>query len=151
MQDFNATFSAMAGSFDKTAEGRFALVSACWKKVAGEKLSERAILVELHNGVLEVAVADKMWQRNLISHSSELLFKLNTSLGGRYVEQIRFEIRSGYSAERTVKAKPAERNANAAIAELPVSFFNAANSIKSRTLREQFLSAASAATSASRM
>lgn len=147
MQDFNATLSAMAGSFDKTAEGRFTLVSACWKKVAGEMLSGRAIPAELSDGVLEVIVADQMWQRNLMSHSSELLFKLISSLGGRYVKQIRFEIRPKAFADRPEKAMPVDNTAVVSIADLPKSYLSAAGSIKSRSLREQFLSAAAASVS----
>ncbi len=144
MQDFKETLSAMAGLFDRTAEGRFTLVSACWKKVAGEMLTDRAMPTQLSKGLLEVAVADKIWQRNLIAHSSELLFKLNSTLGGRYVKTIQFTIMPAAFVDRADKPTQAERKAVMPIEDLPESFLNAAGSIKSTTLRERFLAVAAA-------
>src|SRR5215216_1481082 len=67
-----------AGNSAEVAE---AAAVAAWKHAAGDGLKERAVALKLENRVLTVAVADRIWQKQLNSMRGQLLFRVNTILG----------------------------------------------------------------------
>src|SRR5204863_5717598 len=67
-------------------------VKLAWSRAAGEGLRRNAIPVSLSGTTLTVSVADALWQKQLQSMAGELLFRVNTLLGGKGVEAIVFRI-----------------------------------------------------------
>ena len=57
-----------------------------WSRAAGEGLRRNAIPVSLFGKTLTVSVADALWQKQLQSMAAELLFRINTLLGGKRVD-----------------------------------------------------------------
>jgi hypothetical protein len=142
MDDFLRILSSVADRLGSTDEGKLAMIRATWRRAAGEMLSQRARPVKLDGTKLEVAVADRMWQRQLAQHTTELLFKLNSTLKDHRVSEIRYVIEPSLFAKKEVDAettKPARDTAH-----LSSELAAAAESIGDLSLRRQFLAAATA-------
>ena len=110
-----------------------------WTQAAGPGLRRNAVPAGLQGKVLTVSVADALWQKQLQSMAGELLFRVNTLLGGNKIDQIVFRI-----APRDLP-KPEPRRADEPAkkpGELPTELLFAANSIKDEDLRARFLRAA---------
>jgi hypothetical protein len=63
-----------------------------WPKVAGVHLREHSRPIRLENSILYVAVADAEWKREFKQCASEIVFKLNRSLGRSTVERVEIMI-----------------------------------------------------------
>lgn len=110
-----------------------------WTQAAGPGLRRNAVPVGLEGQVLTVSVADALWQKQLQSMAGELLFRVNTLLGGNKIDEIIFRI-----APRdlpTPEPRQADESAREP-SELPTELLFAANSITDADLRAQFLRAA---------
>ena len=93
--EVNAFISTLPGVFDAieaSDEVRDAFIFAAWRSVAGEQVFERTAPLSVENKRLVIAVTDKTWKRNLETLASQLLFKLNASLGKPLVDFIEFRI-----------------------------------------------------------
>ncbi len=142
MDDFLRILSTVADRIGATDEGKLAMIRATWRRAAGEMLSQRALPVALDGTKLLVAVADRMWQRQLAQHTAELLFKLNSTLKDRSVSEIGYIIEPSLFARKEVNAettKPVRDTAH-----LSSELAAAAESIGDLSLRRQFLAAAAA-------
>src|SRR5204863_7528601 len=76
----------------KNAEALEAVVFVMWPKVAGVHLSQHSRPIRLENSTLYVAVADAEWKREFKQCASEIVFKLNRSLGRSIVERVEIMI-----------------------------------------------------------
>lgn len=91
----DAFFRTLPGVFDvidASDEVRNAFVFAAWRRVAGGQIVERTAPFDVVEKRLVIAVADKTWQRNLETLASQLVFKLNATLGRPMVNFIEFRI-----------------------------------------------------------
>jgi hypothetical protein len=110
-----------------------------WTQAAGPGLRRNAVPAGLQGRVLTVSVADALWQKQLQSMAGELLFRVNTLLGGNKIDEIVFRIAPRDLPEpepRRTDVSTHEPN------ELPTELLFAANSIADDDLRARFLRAA---------
>ena len=138
MDAFLSTLPAVIEAIDASDEVRDAFVFAAWKSVAGGQVSDRTEPLAIEDKRLIVAVADKTWKRNLEVLASQLLFKLNTSLGKRLVDYIEFRIAPDAIPGGAEEVTDLNRGAFSAPAEVAVS----ARTIRDSALRETVLKAA---------
>jgi len=119
---------------------REAVVFAAWRKSAGEQLEQHTAPVSLVENRLTVAVADRSWQRNLASLSSQMIFKINAVLGSAVVTYIDFIT----DAERfdNSNAQPSERDVGDSLAQVTPDLLRSAGAITDEKLRREFLAAA---------
>ena len=92
MNAFLSTLPTVIEAIDASDEVRDAFVFATWRSVAGGQVSDRTEPLAIEGKRLIVAVADRTWKRNLETLASQLVFKLNTSLGKPLVDYIEFRI-----------------------------------------------------------
>lgn len=118
------------------------LAAACvgaWKHAVGDTLSERAIAEELHGATLFVAVADKIWQKQLEQMRDQFLFRLNKVLGRPLVKTLEFRI----APERfRVEHSGSRVNIETPRHAIPIELLSAASAIEDAGLRKAFLGAA---------
>lgn len=125
-----------AGNAEEVAE---AAAIAAWKHVAGDGLKEHAVPLKLVDRTLTVAVADAIWQKQLHSMRSSLLFRLNSILGQPIVGSIDFVIDAKLVKTRT---EPPQRPEQPLDNEVPLELWSAANAIHDKELRRNFLKTA---------
>jgi hypothetical protein len=125
-----------AGNAEEVAE---AATLAAWKHAAGAGLKEHAVPVKLVERTLTVAVADAIWQKQLHSMRSSLLFRINSLLGQSIVGTIDFVIDAKLVKTRTEPPKPIEQPLDN---EVPLELWSAANAIHDKELRRRFLKTA---------
>ena len=128
-----------AGNAEEVAE---AAALAAWKHAAGDGLKEHAVPVKLVARTLTVAVADAIWQKQLHSMRSSLLFRINSLLGQSIVGTIDFVIDAKLVKTRTGPPKQVEQPLDN---EVPLELWSAANAIHDKELRRSFLKTALAA------
>lgn len=111
-----------------------------WSRAAGEGLRRNTVPVSLVGKTLTVSVADALWQKQLRSMAAELLFRINTLLGARSVDEIVFRI----APSDLAKAAPLMTNEQKERAPqaLPTELLFAASAIADEELRSRFLRAA---------
>lgn len=78
-----------SGNAPEVAE---AAAIAAWKHCAGEGLKKRAVPLALQDRTLMVAVADLIWQKQMMAMRGQMLYKINTLLGQPVVRAIEFII-----------------------------------------------------------
>jgi len=85
-----------AGEILKGALGKFARcedalewIQAVWPIVLGSRLAARTQPVDLHNGVLDVAVRSDNWRRELETMTESLCTALNRAWGGKLIGQVK--------------------------------------------------------------
>ncbi|QYO66619.1 DciA family protein [Leptolyngbya sp. 7M] len=81
---------AIRAIIGRSPDADLSLAKAAWHSVAGDLLADRTKVVGLERDMLRVAVESKVWQRNLLEHRTELLFKMNTLLGEKLINDIEF-------------------------------------------------------------
>ena len=111
-----------------------------WSRAAGEGLRRNAIPVSLVGKTLTVSVADALWQKQLQSMAAELLFRINTLLGGKRVDEIVFRIAPSDVARANppIEVKQPKEEPK----PLPSELLFAARAISDEDLRARFLRAA---------
>lgn len=119
------------------AEVAEAAAIAAWKHAAGDGLKEHAVPLRLENRTLTVAVADRIWQRQLTSMRGQMLFRINSILGQPLVGALDFVIDPKLVKPR-VEQTPDEPLDN----EVPLELWSAANAIHDQELRKSFLKTA---------
>ena len=125
-----------AGGADEVAE---AAAIAAWKHAAGDGLKEHAVPLKLENRTLTVAVADAIWQKQLTSMRSQLLFRVNSILGQPIVGALEFLIDSKLAQPRVEQLKAKDQPLDN---EVPLELWSAANAIHDPELRRSFLKTA---------
>jgi hypothetical protein len=125
-----------AGGADEVAE---AAAIAAWKHAAGDGLKDHAVPVKLENRTLTVAVADAIWQKQLTSMRSELLFRINSILGQPVVGALEFLIDATLARPRVEQSKEQDRPLDN---QVPLELWSAANAIHDKELRRSFLKTA---------
>ena len=125
--------SASLGSPEVSQAATF----AAFTYTAGEGLRNHAVPRQLNDdGTLVVAVADFLWQKQLKSMVSQLIFRTNTLLGRAIVKNIEFQI-----DPLLVKSKMQAPSVPEEIkeADVPLEVWAAANAIHDKELRRKFL------------
>ena len=122
------------------AEVAEAAAIAAWRHAAGDGLKEHAVPLRLENRTLTVAVADRIWQRQLTSMRGQMLFRINSIVGQPLVSALDFVI-DPKLVKPHVEPTPDEPLDN----EVPLELWSAANAIKDKELRRNFLKTAMAA------
>ena len=125
-----------AGGADEVAE---AAAIAAWKHAAGDGLKEHAVPLKLENRTLTVAVADAIWQKQLNSMRSELLFRINSVLGQPVVGALEFLIDPTLARPRVEQSKEQDQPLDN---QVPLELWSAANAIHDKELRRSFLKTA---------
>ena len=140
MDAFFRTLPGVFEAIDASDEVRRAFVYAAWKRVAGAQLTERTVPLSLEGKRLTIAVADKTWQRNLESLASQLLFRLNATLGRPLVEFIEFRIDA--AAVDAANSDAGQTQTRPDSTEIPREVFESSAAIKDDQLRKAVLNAA---------
>ena len=120
------------------AEVAEAAALAAWKHAAGDGLKEHAVALRLENRTLTVAVADRIWQKQLTSMRGQLLFRINSLLGQPLVSVLDFVIDPKLVKPRVEQPEQEEPLDN----EVPLELWSAANAIHDKELRKSFLKTA---------
>ena len=113
---------------------------AGWDHIAGEGLRNQTMVTDFQNNKLTVAVADKVWQRQLESMSSQLLARINSVLGNGAVRFIEFRPDPAALESRVTKSQASEPSKTLDV--IPVELLSAASLINDPKLRRAFLGAA---------
>ena len=121
------------------AEVAEAAAIAAWKHAAGDGLKEHAVPLRLENRTLTVAVADRIWQRQLNSMRGQMLFRINSILGQPLVSALDFVI-----DPKLVKPRVEQTEDQDALLdnEVPLELWSAASAIHDKELRKSFLKTA---------
>jgi hypothetical protein len=125
-----------SGNAEEVAE---AAAIAAWKHTAGDGLREHAVPLKFANRRLTVAVADAIWQKQLMSMQGQLLFRVNSILGQSLVGALEFVIDAKRAKPRVESPKETEQPLDN---EVPLELWSAANAIHDKELRKRFLKTA---------
>ena len=120
-----------------SAEVAEAAALAAWKHAAGDGLKEHAVPLRLENRTLTVAVADRIWQKQLTSMRGQMLFRVNSILGQPLVSALDFVI-----DPKLVKPRVESTQEEPLDNEVPLELWTAANAIHDKELRKSFLKTA---------
>ncbi len=129
-------FLARAGDNRELAE---TAAKIAWKRAAGEGLRQHAVPLRLSEQKLIVAVSDAVWQKQLQSMSTELIFRVNKLLQREVLASIEFRI-SPSSLRALARSKSGQ--ADNSTQPLPPNVISSAADIDDPELRERFLRAA---------
>ena len=121
-----------------SAEVAEAAALAAWKHAAGDGLKEHAVPLRLEGRTLIIAVADRIWQKQLTSMRGQMLFRVNTILGQPLIGSLDFVIDPRVVKPRVEKPEQNELLDN----EVPLELWSAASSIHDKELRKSFLKTA---------
>ena len=112
-----------------------------WSRAAGEGLRRNTFPLSLTGKTLTIAVADALWQKQLQSMAGELLFRINSLLGGQGVNEIVFRISPSHLSKANASATAKQQKEHSPNA-LPTELLFAAGAIADEDLRSRFLRAA---------
>ena len=121
------------------AEVAEAAAIAAWKHAAGDGLKEHAVPLRLENRTLTVAVADRIWQRQLNSMRGQMLFRINSILGQPLVSALDFVIDPKLVKPRVEQTEDQDELLDN---EVPLDLWSAASAIHDKELRKSFLKTA---------
>lgn len=141
MEELIKTLPNILRSIGDDPEVATAAAITAWKRAEGDGLRQHAIPVALNEGVLVVAVADGVWQKQMRPMLKELIYKTNTILGQPLVKQVDLIV------DAKVVNPPRRSSTVRALAEVPEEISSAANAIADVELREKFVRAATDALS----
>ena len=119
---------------------REAVIFAAWRRCAGDQLIEHTCLVKFAENRLTVAVADKSWQKNLASLSSQMIFKINAVLGSAIVTYIEFVVDTDKFGN--AKLPVLQRGQDDSSVQITPDLIRSASAITDERLRREFLVAA---------
>ena len=125
-----------AGNSAEVAE---AAAFAAWKHAAGDGLKEHAVPLRLAGRTLTIAVADRIWQKQLTSMRGQMLFRVNTILGQPLIGSLDFVIDPKVVKPRVEQSDQQNEPLDN---EVPLELWSAANSIHDKELRKSFLKTA---------
>jgi len=119
---------------------REAVVFAAWRRSAGDQLIEHTCPVRFEENRLTVAVADKSWQKNLASLSSQMIFKINGILGPAVVTYIQFVVDGDKVGKANLPVSQPEQGDS--FVQITPELMRSASRITDEQLRREFLMAA---------
>lgn len=90
MEQLFAAIPSIVRSLEPNKDVADAVVFAAWNQVAGKQISSRTKPFAFNNKRLVVEVKDETWQQNLEALASQMIAKLNKSLGDGTVTFIEF-------------------------------------------------------------
>ena len=61
-----------------------------WSSIVGEQIGRVAVAQRIENGILLVRVTTAPWRAELTMKRAEIIQKINSTLGGRIITDIRF-------------------------------------------------------------
>lgn len=140
MDPFFRTIPGLLDAIDDSEEVRSSFVIAAWKRAAGRQIAERTEAIGLQGRRLVIAVPELAWQRNLESLASQLLFKINDSLGRSMVELIEFRVDPSVITRSGPRKISEDRIDH--FEELPCEIADSAARIRDEKLRTAVLHAA---------
>jgi hypothetical protein len=127
-----------AGQSQEVAE---ATAIAAFRYAAGPGLREHAVPLRLQERTLVVAVNDQIWQKQMTSVASQLVFRVNSILGQSSVTRIEVIVEPMVN---TARKSTTEEDVEPVEADVSPELWAAANAIQDTALRKNFLKAASA-------
>jgi hypothetical protein len=127
-----------SGNAEEVAQ---AAAIAAWKHAAGDGLKDHAVPLRLEDRTLIVAVADRIWQKQLHAMRGQMMFRVNSILGQPIVSTIEFVIDPKIAKARPESTKPSDEPLDN---EVPLELWSAANAIHDKELRKSFLRTAMA-------
>ena len=137
MEELIKTLPNILRSIGDDPEVATAAAATAWKRAAGDGLRKHAVPIALKEGVLVVAVADPVWQKQLRPMLKELIYKTNSLLGQPLVRQVELVVDA-----QIVNQRPRNSGVRQAPAEVPPEISSAASVITDVKLREKFIRAA---------
>jgi len=111
---------------------------AAWKHAVGEGLSANALPIRFAQGKLKIAVADRIWKAQLESLRTQLIFRLNSTLGGPLVRRLEISIDPDRFRPTSKSIEPK----SSTVHPIPIELLSAAAAIPDNNLRRAFLGAA---------
>jgi predicted nucleic acid-binding Zn ribbon protein len=87
---FNAALNEFAASVGITKKLREYSVLTSWETIVGEQIARVAKPQRIDNKILLVAVTSAPWRTELSMRRREIIEKINTAVGKRVVQDIRF-------------------------------------------------------------
>jgi hypothetical protein len=141
MEDLIKSLPKLLRAHQDSPELREAVAFAAWKHAIGDGLQQHTTAKKLDGKTLTVAVRDGIWQNQLETMKSHLLFRVNSILGQPLLNNIDLVI-----DPKSLKAAPSEKETDVTLDnEVPIELWSAASNIDDRQLRQKFLRAATAA------
>lgn len=134
------TLPAILAASPDSEEVAEAACVAAWKHAVGPGLSSHAVPVQFQARTLVVAVADRIWQKQLEQLRGQLLFRLNAILGQANVKTIEISIQPEKFRQEEEREDVQTRRDNRAA--VPIELVSAAAGIEDAGLRRAFLGAA---------
>ena len=142
MQDILSALPTLLDQHSDNEDVRRSVVFAVWRRIAGVSLVSHAIPIGLNETTLTVAVADRMWQRNLQQLAKEMIFKMNFVFGTPQVKFIEFVIDKGSLMGTSASLPDRARLEAEALDQITEPLRKAADAIADDDLRRKFLLAA---------
>jgi hypothetical protein len=138
MEELLKSLSKVLQAHQDSPELNEAAAIAAWKHAIGDGLRQNTTALRLEGKTLIVAVRDAIWQKQLNTMKSQLLFRVNSILGQPLLNNIELKIdpKSLIVVSREKKADEIVDN------EVPIELWSAAAAIDDRQLRQKFLRAA---------
>lgn len=136
MEELIKTLPGILRSIGDDPDVATAAAIAAWKRAEGDGLRQHAVPIALKEGVLVVAVADAVWQKQMRPMLKELIYKTNTILGQSLVKQVDLIV------DARIVNPPRRSSTDRALAEVPEEISSAASVITDVKLREKFIRAA---------
>ncbi|HEY6802967.1 MAG TPA: DUF721 domain-containing protein [Pyrinomonadaceae bacterium] len=115
-----------------------AAVLAVWLHATGEGIRPHAVPDKLEGTTLIVDVRDTVWQQQLSIMQSQLIYRINSTLGQSLVHRIELRVNPNALPPIVQKPEPREILDN----EVPLDLWSAASEIEDKQLRQKFLQAA---------
>ena len=146
MNELFRALPALLKEFDENESVREAVVFATWRHIAGEALRDQTVPFRLFNKHLIIAVTSETWKKHLEHLSGQMIFKLNSALGGAVVTFLEFRVdEKTIETERAKHRKTTVSDAELqeiALEQVTPKLRHSADAIKDDNLRYQFLLAA---------
>ncbi len=89
-ETLKATVNELSSS-EKVWQG---MAAVYWAEIVGTDAAAASEADKVVNGVLHVSVIHSVWSQELILLKGKILPKLNAKLGGRFIKDIRFNVRN---------------------------------------------------------
>ncbi len=141
MEELLKSLPKVLRAHQDSPELREAAAFAAWKHAIGEGLKYHTTAKKLDGKTLIVAVRDAIWQNQLDTMKSHLIFRVNSILGQPLLNNIELII-----DPNSLSAAPTEKTSDVTVDnEVPIELWTAASAIDDRQLRQKFLRAATAA------
>ena len=139
MEDLIKTLPKVLGAGNATDEISEAAVIAVWNHVAGQGMRQHAAPIRFEGGCLIVAVRDNVWQHQLFTMKSQMIFRVNSFLAKPLVKSI--ELRIEPKSLPRIPPPKMERG-DVTPDEVSIDLWEAASEIQDKQLRQKFLKAA---------